>query len=269
MHPPVRQSIRLLTLGSLDLRDRDDRSVDRLLAQPRRMALLAYLAIAAPGRFHRRDSLIALFWPEREERRARDLLNTNLSRLRAALGGDAILRRGPDEVAVNPDRLWCDAGAFDRAVAEHRSEDAVNLYGGALLDGFHIDDAPQFDYWLDVERRRLRAAAAGAALDCADRMRVTGDVLGARSYCERALAISHSSEADLRRALSLLDAIGDRAAALEIYGSWTRRIRDEHGSCPSPETVALAARLRGPALAIHDGVRTEPERQFSRLASAS
>jgi len=41
-----------------------------VLAQPKRVALLAYLAAATPRRLHRRDSLLALFWPELDQEHA-------------------------------------------------------------------------------------------------------------------------------------------------------------------------------------------------------
>lgn len=49
----------LETLGRIRLTDADGREVDRLLQQPNRLALLAYLAAPAPGTWHRRDVLLA------------------------------------------------------------------------------------------------------------------------------------------------------------------------------------------------------------------
>src|SRR2546425_9525676 len=66
--------IELRTLGVVDLRDRDGRELRAVLAQPKRLALLVYLAVARPRGFHRRDTLLALFWPELEQGRARAAL---------------------------------------------------------------------------------------------------------------------------------------------------------------------------------------------------
>ena len=57
-----------------------------VLHQPKRLALLVYLAMAEPRGFHRRDSLLALFWPELPEKRARNALNKTLHFLRSHLG---------------------------------------------------------------------------------------------------------------------------------------------------------------------------------------
>jgi hypothetical protein len=42
------------TLGGVDLRDEDWRELRSILAQPKRVALLAYLALAELGQFRRR-----------------------------------------------------------------------------------------------------------------------------------------------------------------------------------------------------------------------
>lgn len=60
--------IKFRLLGSVDLKGPDGapRSV---LAQPKRAALHAYLAVSAPNGFHRRDKLLGLFWPESDQER--------------------------------------------------------------------------------------------------------------------------------------------------------------------------------------------------------
>ena len=63
--------IRFYTLGSLDLQASDGRQLKSVLAQPKRVALLAYLAACGKGDSHRRDTLLGLFWPDLDESRAR------------------------------------------------------------------------------------------------------------------------------------------------------------------------------------------------------
>ena len=70
--------IELHTLGALDLRAVDGQEVRAVLQQPKRLALLAYLAADAPRRFHRRDSLLALFWPDLDQGHARAALRRAL-----------------------------------------------------------------------------------------------------------------------------------------------------------------------------------------------
>src|SRR5688572_15826110 len=147
--------IELRVLGSLSLRASDGKDLEALVRQSKRMALLAYLADAAPHGFHRRDTLLALFWPELDAARARGALNQALYVLRTALGEHAIVTRGDDEVGVNDAALTCDAVQFEDAV-EGRPEEALTLYRGDFLDGFFVSDAPAFEQWVETERARLR-----------------------------------------------------------------------------------------------------------------
>jgi len=54
-------AIAFQTFGPVSLTDAEGREVHALLAQPRRLALLAYLAVAAPRSLHRRDAILTLF----------------------------------------------------------------------------------------------------------------------------------------------------------------------------------------------------------------
>lgn len=130
--------IELCTLGALELTSADSSAVGSVLAQPRRAALLCYLALASPRGFHRRDTLFALFWPEDDAEHARHALRQSVYFLRRALGGKTIVSRGDNELALAPDQLDCDVWAFEAALDQGRPADALALYRGQLLAGFHI-----------------------------------------------------------------------------------------------------------------------------------
>src|SRR5437879_7630637 len=152
--------IELRMLGRLSLTSADGRDVRSLLGQPRRLALLAYLAAAIPQGFHRRDSLLALFWPELDQEHARAALRQALHVVRDALGADVIVTRGDEDVGLDAARIWCDVVAFDQAVAAGEFGEALDRYGGPLLDGFFISGSAEFERWLELERARLVQAAA-------------------------------------------------------------------------------------------------------------
>src|SRR5436190_8782277 len=107
-------------LGTLHLTDAEGREVKSLLTRPRRLALLAYLAAATPRGFHRRDTLLALFWPELDQEHARAALRQALHVLRGAFGAGMVVTRGDEEIALNVDHLWCDVVAFDAAITAGR-----------------------------------------------------------------------------------------------------------------------------------------------------
>jgi len=54
--------IELSVLGPIQLRGADGHELSAVLAQPKRLGLLIYLAAARPRGFHRRDKLVTLFW---------------------------------------------------------------------------------------------------------------------------------------------------------------------------------------------------------------
>src|SRR5258705_94352 len=56
--------IRFRTLGGLELSDSQGRDLHGLLSKPKRLALLAYLASHNHHASRRRDSVVALFWPD-------------------------------------------------------------------------------------------------------------------------------------------------------------------------------------------------------------
>ena len=80
-------------LGTIEL-TADGVSLEDVLRGPKRVALLAYLAIATPRGPQRRDSLVALLWPELDQERARAALRHTLYHLRRALVADGGARRG-------------------------------------------------------------------------------------------------------------------------------------------------------------------------------
>ncbi|MGH7543500.1 MAG: AfsR/SARP family transcriptional regulator, partial [Gemmatimonadota bacterium] len=236
---------RLRVLGVVDLEGRSGSTLDEVLAQPKRVGLLAYLALARPHGYQRTDPLLALFWPDLDATHARAALRQSVYFLRRHLGAEALLSRGRgEELSVSPD-LWCDAVAFETALEEERREDALGLYRGPLLDGFHVTGAgEEFEHWLDAERRRLELRAERAALELSQAAERDGDRDGALRWARRALALEPLDEAAARRLIGLLDRLGDRAGALHAYEEFAARLEAELGVAPGPETERLAAGIR-------------------------
>jgi DNA-binding SARP family transcriptional activator/tetratricopeptide (TPR) repeat protein len=237
--------IQLQLLGAIDLRGADGASIDPILTRPKRLALLTYLAVARPRGFHRRDALLPLFWYELSEPRARASLSQALYVLRQGVGAESIATRGSDEVGVDPAHVWSDVAEMDAALEAGDAERALALYGGDLLPGFAIADAPDFERWLDGERRRLRAAATDAAWTLVGRAEAEGQVAAALRWARRAVALGPHDEAAVRRLLRLLDGAGDRAGAIDAYERYARTVYEELGTRPSTETQALIREIRG------------------------
>lgn len=229
--------IRLRLLGSPAVESRSRAEASEVLRKPKRFALLAYLAAAKPRGFHRRDTLIALLWPEFDQQRARAALNRTLYELRRELGEDAVLSHGNEEVGLGPS-VWCDVVAFDEALERGNRFAALDLYRGDMLQGFYVPGVPEFERWVERERSRLRELAVQAALELSETL--DDAVRWARRACE----IDPDDERVLRRLLVTLDATGDRSAALREYEAFARTLAREYDALPSPETQALVEAIR-------------------------
>ena len=246
--------IRCRVLGSLDLRDDEKGEVSALLAQPKRVALLVYLLVANRGGFHRRDTLLGIFWPELDSARARTNLNQALKFLRQSLGSDCIVSRGLDEVGAARERVWCDVTAFRAELAAGHAAEALELYRGDMLPGFFVSEAPGFEEWVESERAAVRADAARAARQLAEELEKRQNLTMAVKWGRRAAELATDDERAFRRLLALLARAGDRAGALQAYDDFSRRLRVEYAAEPAAETRALADEIRrdvsGPAIAL-------------------
>jgi len=216
-----------------------------VLAQPRRVALLAYLASATPRGMHRRDKLAALFWPDLDQDHARAALRQAVYVLRGALGAGAIVSYGDEELGVDFELVHCDVAAFDRAVEARQLEQALEIYRGDLLDGFFISDASEFEQWLEHERARFRETATGVARTLIGQME-TSDPAGAARSARRAVHFAPHDEALARKLIALLDQLGDRGGAMEAYRDLTKHLAEVYDVEPSPETQTLVRDIRVP-----------------------
>jgi len=233
----------LRVLGGLDLSG--EGGIDpAILRQPKRVALLAYLAVGPEGGFKRRDSLIGLFWPDADPESSRHSLRQALYVLRRGIGSEALRGRGDSEVGVDPEVLTCDAARFEFLARSGQSAEAMDEYRGDLLPGFYVDDAPEFESWLAVERVRLRRLAAQLCWSLADEALQGGDATEAARRAHQAVDLDPFDETALHRLIELLDALGDRAGALAAFDYFARRLSEEYAAEPSPETLELVRGVR-------------------------
>jgi eukaryotic-like serine/threonine-protein kinase len=237
--------IELRTLGGLDLRDSDGQEIRPILAQPKRLALLIYLALTPPPSFRRRDSIIALFWPELDQEHARGSLRQALRFLRRTLGEGVIVSRGEEEIGVRSSILWCDATTFEQACRSGDVRQAMDLYRDDFLTGFFVSDAAvEFEQWILDERMRFRRQAGEAAWGLALSSRAAGDEGAAAEWARRALRYAPNDEGAVRRLIDLLDTLGDRAGAIEAYEEFAGRVALEFEAEPSIETRQLIETVR-------------------------
>ena len=155
MTEPEAGPYRLSVLGGRELVRPDGGRVMSVLAQPKRLCLLTYLALAPDP--VSRSSLAALFWPQSDEARARNALSQAVFYLRRSTSKDVVESREGELLWVRPDAVWCDARRIlpgEATVAELEHASARDL-----IEGWNADDSQPLQEWLDATRRRIRARA--------------------------------------------------------------------------------------------------------------
>ncbi len=234
--------ILLRILGGLELEGPDGREITRVLAQPKRIALLVYLALA--GSFVRRDTLLGLFWPESDTARARGALRQAVRFLRQHLGEETVVNRGEEEIAIAEGVVSCDAVAFRDALARGDQSAAVAIHRGELLPGFYLADAPELERWLETERAQFLRDASSAAIQLVAHAVSNEDGAAAIDFAHQALRWSGDDELVIRRLMATLDSVETRTAALQLYNDFAKRMQSEFGLDPAHETQLLAESIR-------------------------
>lgn len=254
--------IDLRLIGTIQVRGNGPDAARAEVTQPKRLALLAYLVLAEPSGLKSRDTLLALLWPDADDGSSRHSLRNALHALRQSLGEDAIRTRGESWVGLDLDAIRCDVLEVRAHLAAGRLDEAVALYRGELMPGFHVSGAPEFDRWLEEQRadltRAVRAAAWDHALACAG---AGGAELEA---VRRAVRLDPGNEPATRRLMMLLATAGDRRSAITAYQNLVDWFARELEAEPSAETRMLAEQVR-----TEDAVFNEPHRQTSLAIGSS
>ena len=230
--------------------DFEGRHVTPALRGRQGRVLLAYLVINR-GRAVSREELIQAIWPEIPPANPAAALRTQLSRLRSALGTEALAGRDTVELRL-PEGTWVDTEAAERAIrvadsaikasdwkdAWTHAHIALNIAGRPFLAGFQ---AP----WVEEVRRELNElelraretiSRAGIGLGGSE---LAGAERSARALI-RAAPFRESGYLNLMRALV---ASGNTAEALRTYDELRKLLARELGSAPGTEIQALHRQL--------------------------
>ncbi|HET9040120.1 MAG TPA: protein kinase [Gemmatimonadales bacterium] len=249
--------LRLSTLGGLVLHQ-DGQLHTGPAAQRRRLALLAVIA-SAGRRGVGRDRLLSLLWPGSEPEAARHSLYQALHAVRRSLGGDDVFL-GSATLQLNPERITSDIGEFLDAVEEGAHERAVRLYRGPFLDGFRLDQAPEFDEWQDAERVRHAREFAAALEQLAAAAAARQDHAAAARWWRRLAAAEPVSTTAAVGLIESLVAAGDRVGALQFAGVHTALVRQHLETEPDPAVESWLVRLRSGDLPASADARPAPPR---------
>src|SRR6266849_1095257 len=243
-----------------------------LFSTRKELALLIYLAVE--GRVHLRKNLSEQFWPEGDARHGRAALRITVLHLRHLLGEGAgvdpvpHLRSPRDTLgldltsAVELDlHILLEACTSARASTHttltmpeeaHRTllarlQRAISLPRGEFLEGFSLRDAPAFDDWVRFQREHWHLRTSEVFDRLSQMQFEAGELEAAIETVSRWLVLAPLHEDAYRRLMRLHFAAGDRAAALQAYDTCRARLSTGMQTEPTPETVALASRMRAVA----------------------
>lgn len=218
-------------------------------------ALLAYLVMQQ--RPFPRELLADLLWDDRPQDQALANLRSLLSGLRRRLGDYLIISR--QTVAFNFDSdYWLDVAEFERLLkfedsrlkeAHHQSsivnhQEAVALYRGDFLAGFHIREAFRFEEWAVLERERLRQLAVTALRQLVNGALETNQIDQGLAYAATLTRLDPFSESARQQMMRLLVRDGRRNVALAHYEAFRQFLAAELEVVPLPETKALYERIK-------------------------
>jgi SARP family transcriptional regulator, regulator of embCAB operon len=214
--------------------------------------LLAYLVLNR-GRPVSRDELIAAIWPDQPPADPPAALRTQLSRLRSALGAEAVAGRDAVELRL-PDETWIDFEAAERsmlaAVSALRASDwkdawaqahiALNISGRPFLAGFDAAWVEEVRSELEELHMRSREVIAQAGIGLGG-----SELAGAERAARALIRLAPFRESGYLLLMRALVASGNTAEALRTYDELRNLLAAELGTAPGAEIQALHRRLLG------------------------
>jgi len=207
--------------------------------RPRTLGLLAFLLLHRATHLTR-DTVAFTLWPDETEAEARSNLRRHLHLLTQTLPpcGRPYIVAQEDTLRWNDEApTWFDVDVFEANVNDDaRAAEAIELYAGDLLPGV-------FDDWIFPIRERLRRLYLDGLDRLLVRARSARDLPLAATYAARILAHDPWREDAIRQAAAIRFESGDRAGALRILADFGRRLHEEMGVEPMPETVAARESL--------------------------
>lgn len=217
-----------------------ERDGQPLIITRRKSRALVYYLAAIPHPVQR-EQLLALFWPDTERVSAQQVLRTTLHGLRKELGDSLEVERETVGLAKS---VRVDARMFESNLSSPTNdvlklETILRLYAGPFLEGFTLEDSPEYEQWLLAERERYQRMAVRALVSLSHAHTAAGAYQPALQALERGLALDPLQEDLQRETIRLAYLSGDRAGAIRRYDQLRRLLDEELGVPPMAETRRL------------------------------
>lgn len=239
--------VRVLLLGWPEVYLIEGRRSIRLSFPSRKtQALLYYLLLQQ--RPLSREALMALLWPESGPKQARASLRTALHHLQKLLPSQA-LAVDRHQVAIGEGCRW-EVDVFrlrhllDEPLSQETLHQALSLYRGDLLEGFHLPENAEFTHWLTVERENLRARLLQALNALLTEHVARGRWREAETLLHHAVRLEPWREDLHALRVQVLAWQGRYADALHHYQQAEEDLERELGLPPGAELERLAQEVR-------------------------
>jgi len=243
---------RLLTLGAPLLVSAAGEAVR--YRTRKHFALLVRLALE-PGKRFARDYLIDLLWGDAPASHGAHSLAQALTVLRSTIGRAHVLGQAMT-VGVAPGVIDVDVLHLDDCTADIR---------GRFLEGFELR-ARGFEEWKDATAVRLYPRIRDCLVQRMDAGRRVGDFDSVERHAQVLENLDPLSEDALRGIMEARAWAGDRTNALQAFGRFETRLREELGVAPRPDIVRMADLLRAGRRPVQRPREGEPppreERRF-------
>ncbi len=208
-------------------------------AWPKSLALIVYMA-REPGP-DRRDKILGMLWPDRDEKRARHALNQLLYTLRKA-SPELDLESIEDALDFGRE-VWLDVEEFERRLEAGDQRGAVELYEGPFLIDLSVE-VSDFDHWADRQRTQVARSFRKAALQLAEEAKLAGDYETALRYCRRLLGVDSLDDEVQHLRIECLYLCGERLTALRQFEEYRELLAKELEVKPLDSTLELVERIR-------------------------
>jgi DNA-binding SARP family transcriptional activator/predicted ATPase len=208
-------------------------------------ALLVFLACERYP--HQRETLAELFWNDLPAERAAGNLRLILTYLRKHC--EPFLDITRQTIGLRSDvGCWLDLEAFADLAARPSDpqalRQALELYRGDFLQGFHLRDAQLFSAWQAAQEEHWRSQLVAVLQALLGHALAWSHYSEGIAWAKRLLQIDPLDEATHRQLMLLYARGGQRNAAVRQYASCKRLVRQGLNLEPEAETETLYRRIR-------------------------
>jgi LuxR family maltose regulon positive regulatory protein len=229
--------VRIQALGRFEISLADQPLQFTGKAQQKPLQLLKVL-LAFGGRSVSENQIAAALWPDTEGDLASQAFATTLHRLRKLLGRDGALRLENHCLSLDARYVWVDVWAFERGVAEARTQSPerlaapLRLYQGPLF----VEEA---ESWVLTRREHLRTLYLREVERLGTFFENAARWDAAAEWYLRAIGCHPLTESLHRGLMRSYVGQGRRAEALTAYQHCRHILLKDLGVSPSRETQAL------------------------------